>query len=101
MIQRFKARLVARGDSQIKGVNYDEVYAPVIRFTSLRVILHLAAMNDLEIKQGDFVSASLHGKLTDKGIYMTQPEGFEDPDHPDWVCELDGNIYMIWPQTRS
>jgi len=79
----------------MKGINFDKVYAPVIRFTSLRIILHIAATLDLEIVQGDFVNAFLNGKLSEKGIYMTQPEGFEDPDHPDWVCELHGNIYSL------
>ena len=94
-VSRFKARLVARGDSQTKGINFDEVYAPVIRFTSLRIILHIAATLDLEIVQGDFVNAFLNGKLSEKGIYMTQPEGFKNLEHPDWVCELDGNIYGL------
>lgn len=46
-VDRFKARLVARGDSQEKGLNYNDVYAPVIQFVSLRIILHLAAKLDL------------------------------------------------------
>ena len=58
-VLRFKAHLVARGDSQTKGINFNEVYAPVIRFTSLRIILHIAALLDLEIVQGDFVNAFL------------------------------------------
>jgi len=94
-IPHFKACLVARGDSQTKGINFDKVYAPVIRFTSLQIILHIAATLDLEIIQGDFVNTFLNGKLSEKRIYMTQPEGFEDPDHPDWVCELHGNIYGL------
>lgn len=73
LVEQFKARLVARGDFQVKGINYDEVYAPVVRFTSLRIILHLAASLDLEIDQGDFVSAFLNGHLQDEEIYMTQP----------------------------
>jgi len=69
-IERFKARLVARGDSQVYGINYDEVYAPVVRFVSLRIVLHLAAINDLEIEQGDFCNAFLNGVLDDFEIYM-------------------------------
>jgi len=79
----------------MKGINVDEVYAPSIRFTSLRIILHIAATLDLEIVQGDFVNAFLNHKLSEKRIYMIQPEGFEDPDHPDWVCKLYGNIYGL------
>jgi len=82
-ISRFKARFVTRGDFQTKGINFDKVYAPVIRFTSLRIISYITATLDLEIVQGNFVNAFLNGKLLEKGIYMTQPEGFEDPDHPD------------------
>ena len=45
-VERYKAHLVARGDSQTKGVNFKEVYAPVVRFISFRVILHITAILD-------------------------------------------------------
>lgn len=100
-VDRFKARLVARGDSQTKGLNYNDVYAPVIQFVSLRIILHLAAKLDLEIEQGDFVSAFLNGRLDDADeIYMTQPQGFVDTAFPHRVCRLHKSLYGLKQSAR-
>lgn len=97
-IERFKARLVARGDSQTRGINFDEVYAPVVRFVSLRIILHLAAMLDLEIEQGDFCNAFLNGVLQDVKIYMTQPEGYKEEGEA--VCLLKKLLYGLKQAAR-
>lgn len=85
-IERFKAHLVAQGNSQSKGVNFDQVYALVIQFVSLHIILHIAAHLYLEIEQGNFVSAFLNGHLDDDNIYMSQPGGFIQS--PEKVCYL-------------
>ena len=78
-INRFKARLVAQGYSQVKGVDYEKVFSPVARYTSVRSLLALANAQDLEIHQMDVKTAFLNGSL-DCEIYMSQPEGFVDPD---------------------
>ena len=70
----FKARLVAQGYSQVKGVDYDEVFSPVARNTSVRSLLALANAHDLAIHQMDVKIAFLNGSL-DREIYMSQPEG--------------------------
>src|SRR5271169_3570604 len=75
-IVRLKARLVARGFSQIYGVDYLDTYAPVVKLASIRILLALAAVYDLEIHQMDVVMAFLAGELEEE-IYMEQPEGFE------------------------
>ena len=98
-VDRFKARLVARGDSQVYGINYDEVYAPVVRFVSLRIILHLAAIYDLDVDQGDFCNAFLNGKLAEKDIYMTQPEGYVSD--PTLVCHLQKSLYGLKQSARQ
>lgn len=97
-IERYRARLVARGDSQTKGINFDEVYAPVVRFTSLRILLHIAALHDLEIDHGDFCNAFLNGFLSDTNIYMQQPEGYADD--PTKVCHLKRSLYGLRQSAR-
>ena len=73
---RKKARLVALGDSQVEGVDYDVIFSPVVRFESVRLILVLAARENWYITGLDVRSAYLYGKL-DEEIYMEQPEGFK------------------------
>ena len=79
--RHFKARLVAQGYSQEKGVDYDKLFSPVVRNTSVRSLLALANAHDLEIPvhQIGVKIAFLNGSL-DCEIYMSQPEGFVDPD---------------------
>ncbi|GMH04123.1 hypothetical protein Nepgr_005962 [Nepenthes gracilis] len=72
---RHKARLVVKGFGQRKGVDFDEIFAPVVKMSSVRVVLGLAAALDLEIEQLNVRTAFLHGDLGEE-IYMEQPEGF-------------------------
>ena len=74
ILSRFKARLVAKGYAQQYGVDYDETYAPVAKFTSIRAILSIGASYDLEIHQMDVKTAFLNGDLIED-IYMKVPEG--------------------------
>src|SRR5205823_7852929 len=73
---RLKARLVARGFSQIYGIDYLDTYAPVVKLASIRILLAIAAIYDLHIHQMDVVTAFLAGELEEE-IYMEQLEGFE------------------------
>ncbi|KAK0589461.1 hypothetical protein LWI29_014619 [Acer saccharum] len=72
---RYKARLVVKGFSQRRGIDFDEIFSPVVKMSSIRVVLGLAASLDLEIEQMDVKTAFLHGDLEEE-IYMDQPEGF-------------------------
>ena len=72
---RYKARLVVKGFSQKKGIDFDEIFSPVVKMSSIRVVLGLATSLDLEIQQMDVKTAFLHGDL-DKEIYMEQTRGF-------------------------
>ena len=89
-----KARIVAKGCRQVHGVDYGETYAPVVKFTSVRVMLATVAVNDLELHQMDVVTAFLHGDI-DKDIYMEVPGGFKDPSRPDLVCKLRKALYGL------
>ncbi|KAA1124157.1 hypothetical protein PGTUg99_050211 [Puccinia graminis f. sp. tritici] len=99
-IQKLKARLVAMGYSQIHGLDYDEVFSPTLRLETLRLILSLLANRKWKGRQVDFKTAFLNGHL-DKPIYMEQPPGFEDPQHPDWVCEVNRSLYGLKQSPRQ
>jgi Reverse transcriptase (RNA-dependent DNA polymerase) len=71
-----KARLVAQGFSQVEGIDFNELFSPVVRFESVRLILALSALEDYYCVGVDVRNAYLYGKL-DKEIYMRQPEGFK------------------------
>jgi len=67
---RFKARLVAKGYTQKEGIDYNEVFSPVVKHFSIRVLLALVAQFDLELVQLDMKTAFLHGDL-EEDIYIT------------------------------
>src|SRR5690606_8200422 len=73
-IDRYKARLVAKGFAQQPGVDFDEVFSPVVRYDSLRLLLGLAAVNGWKPRQLDIKTAFLYGKLKEE-VYMQLPEG--------------------------
>ncbi|KAL0350653.1 UNVERIFIED_CONTAM: Retrovirus-related Pol polyprotein from transposon TNT 1-94 [Sesamum radiatum] len=79
---RYKARLVAKGFTQKEGIDYTEIFSPVVKYTTVRIILALTAHFDWELKQMDVKTAFLHGDL-DENIYMAQPCGFIDNRNPE------------------
>ena len=93
-VNRFKARLVAQGFLQLEGIDYKEVFAPVVRYDSVRTVLAIANQLDLELHQMDVKCAFLNGHLEEE-IYMTQPEGYEDEENPDFVCKLNRSLYGL------
>jgi hypothetical protein len=84
---RFKARLVANGFGQIPGIDYNDVFSLVVKHRSIRALLGIVAMHDLEIEQLDVKTAFLHGDLEEE-IYMDQPKGFIVPGKENFVCKL-------------
>ena len=73
-VSRRKVRVVAKGYSQVEGVDFTDTFAPVSRLESVRAVLALVASQDWEIHQFDVKTAFLHGELTEE-IYMEQPDG--------------------------
>ena len=76
---------MAKGYSQVQGVDFNEVFSPVFKHTSIRVLLSLVAIKDLKLEQLDVKTAFLHGDLEEQ-IYMKQPEGFEVVGKENHVC---------------
>ncbi|CAL9224779.1 unnamed protein product, partial [Arabidopsis halleri] len=96
----FKARLVAKGYSQRKGVDYEEIFSPVMRHTSIRVMLGLVACWDLHLEQMDVKTSFLHGNLEEE-IYMVQPEGFVKTGEEELVCRLKKSLYGLKQAPRQ
>lgn len=91
---RFKARLVVKGFSQKAGVDFEEIFSPVVKMSSIRFVLGLTASLDLEVEQMDVKTAFLHGEL-DKEMYMVQTEGFKVKGKEDHVCKLKKSLYGL------
>ena len=101
-IDKYKARLVAKGYSQRAGIDYDETFAPVAKFTSIRMLLALAAHYDFEVHQMDVHTAFLNGDL-DVDIYMQQPEGYTSGSNggQQLVCKLQKSLYGLKQAGRA
>jgi len=98
--QRYKARLVVKGFSQKKGIDFEEIFSPVVKMSSIRVVLGLAARLNLEVEQLDVKTAFLHGDLEEE-IYMEQPEGFKVKGKENLVCKLRKSLYGLKQAPRQ
>ena len=95
---REKARLVARGDRQRAGIDYNEVFSPVVRATTVRAVLSIAAVLDMELDQMDAVTAFLNAPL-EETLFMRVPDGFEAP--PGSVLRLRKSLYGLKQSPRE
>jgi transposase InsO family protein len=96
-IEKFKARLCARGFTQIQGIDYKETFAPTTRYESIRILLSISAQHNWEIKQLDIKTAFLYGDL-DEDIFMEVPEGVQAP--PKKICKLNKSLYGLKQAAR-
>lgn len=93
-IDQYKARLVVEGYKQTEGVDYFNTYSPVTRITSIRMLIAIAALYNLEIHQMGVKTASLNGKLHEE-IYMEQPKKFIVPGQEKKMCRLVKSLYGL------
>ncbi|KAG7553691.1 GAG-pre-integrase domain [Arabidopsis suecica] len=99
-VDKFKARLVAKGYAQQQGVDYDEVFAPVARWDTIRMILALAAQEDWLVYQLDVKSAFLHGELSEN-VYVEQPLGYVKEGEEHKVYKLIKALYGLKQAPRA
>jgi hypothetical protein len=99
-VEKHKAHFVARGFSQIEGVNYDETFAPVARYTSIRTIIAIAAEMGWRIHQMDVKTAFLNGFIEEE-VYIEQPQGFEVSDRETHMCLLRKALYGLKQAPRA
>lgn len=97
-IDRYKARLVVKGCSQIEGIDFDKTFAPVARHETIRMFISVAAQKGFILKQFDIKTAFLHGKISET-IYMRQPDGFDDGTGR--VCLLLKSLYGLKQAPRA
>lgn len=97
---RFKARLVAQGFSQREGVDYNEIFSPVVKQRSIRLMLALVNYHDMELEQMDVKTAFLYGELEEE-ILMKQPEGFVIRAEENLVCLLQKSLYGLKQSPRQ
>ncbi|GKA19594.1 retrotransposon protein, putative, ty1-copia subclass [Tanacetum coccineum] len=93
-VHTYKARLVVKGFTQTFGVDYEEMFSPIVDIRAIRILIAITAFYDYEIWQMDVKTTFLNDYLNED-IYMVQPEGFIDPKHPRKVCKLQRSIYGL------
>lgn len=97
---RYKARFVGKGNTQREGVDFSENYSPVVRHTSIKVLLALVVQFDMELEQLDIKTVFLRGNLEEQ-IYMSQPEGFIVNGQEDKMCLLKKLLYDLKQSPRQ
>nr|GEU58882.1 hypothetical protein [Tanacetum cinerariifolium] len=97
---RNKTRLVVRGYRKEEGIDFEESFAPVARMEAIRIFLAYDAYKGFTVYQMDVKTAFLHGSLKED-VYVYQPEGFIDADHPSHVCKLKKVLYGLKQASRA
>jgi len=94
-----KAKLVVKCLKQKKGVDFNEIFSPVVKMSSIINVLSLVVTLDLEVEQMEVKKTFLHGNLEEE-IYMKQPDGFLVEGMEDYVCRLRKSLYGLKQATR-
>nr|GFC00100.1 retrovirus-related Pol polyprotein from transposon TNT 1-94 [Tanacetum cinerariifolium] len=99
-LKRLDSRLVVRGYRQEKGIDFEESFTPFARMEAIKIFLAYAVHKSFTVFQIDVKTAFLHGSLK-KDVYVCQPEGFIDVDHPSHVYKLKKAIYGLKQAPRA
>ena len=97
---KYKVKLVVKGFRQKKGVDFNEIFSPVVKMSSIRIMLSLAATLDLEVEQMDVKTTFFHDNLEEE-IYMKHPDGFLIEGKEYYVCRLKKSIYYLKQASRQ
>ncbi|RVW18006.1 Retrovirus-related Pol polyprotein from transposon TNT 1-94 [Vitis vinifera] len=98
--KRYKARLVVKGFQQKEGIDYTEIFSPVVKMSTIRLVLGMVAVENLHLEQLDVKTAFLHGDL-EEDLYMIQPEGFIVQGQENLVCKLRKSLYGLKQAPRQ
>jgi hypothetical protein len=99
-VERYKARLVAKRYSQKEDIDFHDIFSPFVKIVSIRSVLALVALIDLELEHLDVKTTFLHGDL-DEEIYMEQPEGFVQNCNNKFVCRIKKSLYGLRQSLRQ
>ena len=99
-LDRYKARLVAKGFQQTLGVDFFDTFSPVVKASTIRIILTIVVTKQWEIHHIDVNNTFLNGDLQET-MFMAQPEGFVDPSKPTHVCRLCKALYGLKQASRA
>jgi hypothetical protein len=92
--------LVAKGFKQCYGVDYDDTFSPVVKFSTIRLVLSIVVSQGWSLREMDVQNAFLHSVL-EEDVYMKQPPGFEDPSRPQFHYKLDNALYGLKQAPRA
>jgi hypothetical protein len=99
-IGKYKERFVARDFSQKEAIDYEETFAPVSKYTSIRTIIALAAKMKWKLHQMDMKTAFLNGVIEEE-VYIEQPRGFNVENRKSHVCKLKKALYGLKQAPRA
>jgi hypothetical protein len=99
-VEKYKACFVAKGFVQKEGVDYEETFAPMARYSSIRAIISLVAEMGWRVHQIDVKTAFLNGVIEEE-VYIEHPEGFEVRDWDTHVCRLRRALYRLKQAPRA
>jgi hypothetical protein len=99
-VDKHKAHLVARDFTQQHSIDYHDTFSPMVKPVTVRLVLSLVVSRGCCLRQIDVSNAFLHGFL-EEDVYMQQPPGFEDSQHPQYVCKLQWALYGLKQSPRA